>query len=209
MKKVTTQYYNSIETLPLYNFDKYRTTRDLNWFVVGYDGRQTKINTLELELVEKAILDEYFTAIDDRSFTNRMQKLVQIEELKLKYNIVKSLINRMWLGFADNQMETRLIFIRQLAKHGKGFSIPEINSIDGDAFELKRVNTAADGLLTKIHLIENELKKDENKESASLHNQMRMVEIGLGYHYRLDSKAISVLEWISECKLLEEKAKQN
>jgi len=169
MKKVTKQYYNSIETLPLYNFDKYRTTRDLNWFVIGYDGRQAKINTLELELVEKAILDEYFMAIDDRSFTNRMQKLVQIEELKLKYNIVKSLINRMWLGFADNQMDTRLIFIQQLAKHGKGFSIPEINSIDGDAFELQRVNTAADGLLTKIHLIENELKKDENKESASLH----------------------------------------
>jgi len=38
---------------------------------------------------------------------------------------------------------------------------------------------------------------------------MRMVEIGLGYHYRLDPKAISVLEWIYECKLLEEKAKQN
>lgn len=42
MKVTKQQYYDSIETLPLYNFDKYRNTKDLNWFIEGYDGRQTK-----------------------------------------------------------------------------------------------------------------------------------------------------------------------
>jgi hypothetical protein len=209
MKKVTYKLYNTIEELPLYNFDKYRNTHDLNWFVIGYDGRQTKIKNLELEMCEKNILDEYFKAIDDRSFSSRLQKLVQIEDLKLKYNVVKSLINRMWLGFGDNQMETRLIFIQQLAKHGKGFSIPEINTKDGDAEELIKVNNAAEGLKTRIHLLENELKKDENKESSSLAKQLQIATIGLQYPYRLNPKEITVSEWIEICKLLEEKAKQN
>jgi len=207
--KLNEKYYNSIDTLPLYNFDKYRNTKDCNWFIVSFDGRQTKEKTLELELIEKAILDEYFKAIDDRSFTSRLQKLTQIEDLKLKYNVIKSLINRMWLGFGDNQMETRLIFIKQLAKHGKGFSIPEINSKDGDAEELLRINTSCEGLKTKFHLLENELKKDEVKESASLAKQLQIATIGLQYPYRLNPKEITVSEWIEICKLLEEKAKQN
>jgi hypothetical protein len=209
IRKISQKYYNSIDVLPLYNFDKYRNTKDLNWFIQGFDGRQTKIHTLELEMCEKTILDEYFKAIDDRSFSSRLQKLTQIEDLKLKYNVVKMLINRMWLGFADSQMEMRLIFIQQLAKHGRGFSIPEINSKDGDAEELVKVNNAAEGIKTRIHLLENELKKDEVKESSSLAKQLQIATIGLQYPYRLNPKEITVSEWIEICKLLEEKAKQN
>ena len=118
MRLIKTKYYDTIETLPLYNFDKYRNTRDFNWFVIGYDGRQTKQSNPSLEAIEKVILDEYFKAIDDRSFTNRLQKWAEIEVLKTKYFVVKSLINRMWLGFGNNQMELRLLFVKELAKHG-------------------------------------------------------------------------------------------
>ena len=209
MKAIKQEYYDSIEILPLYNFDKYRNTKDINWFIIGFDGRQKKETSLELELVEKTILDEYFKAIDDRSFSNRLQKLAQIEELKLRYNIIKSLIARIWLGFGDAQMEIRLLFIRELAKYGKGFAISEINTIDGEIEELNRVNLSADGLKTKIHLLENELKKDEVKESESLARQLQIATISLQYPYRLNPKEITVSEWIEICKLLEEKAKQN
>lgn len=209
MKKTLIEYYNSIDNLPLYNFDKYRNTRDLNWFIIGFDGRQTKVKTVELELCEKNILDEYFKAINDRSFSSRLQKLTQIEDLKLKYNVIKSLINRLWLGFADSQMEARFIFIQQLAKHGKGFSIPEINTTQGDELELIRVNNACEGIKTRISLLEIELKKDEIKESTSLTKQLQIATIGLQYTYRLNPKEITVSEWIEICKLLEEKAKQN
>ena len=66
MKLTKTKYYDSIETLPLYNFDKYRNTRDLNWFIIGFDGRQTKQSNPSLEAIEKVILDEHLKAIDDR-----------------------------------------------------------------------------------------------------------------------------------------------
>jgi len=207
MKLTKPQFYNSIDTLPLYNFDKYRTTTDLNWFVIGYDGRQTKLKSELLQPIEKSILDEYFKAIDDRSFTNRLQKWYEIETLKIKYNVVKSLINRMWLGFSNGQMEIRLILVRELARHG--FKMSEINTVDGDKAELRRLNTGCEGIKTRISLIEIELKKDANIESVSLAKQLQIATIGLQYPYRLNPKEITLLEWIEISKLLEEKAKQN
>jgi len=207
MKAIKQQYYESIETLPLYNFDKYRNTKDLNWFIFGYDGRQTKQNSNQLHEIEKVILDEYFKAIDDRSFTNRLQKWGEIEALKLKYHVVKSLINRMWLGFGNEQMETRLLFIKELARHG--YKMSEVNTIDGDAIELQRLNTACEGIKTKISLVEMELNKDAKIETTSLAKQLQIATIGLQYPYRLNPKEITVSEWIEICKLLEEKAKQN
>jgi len=201
------KYYDTIETLPLYNFDKYRTTTDLNWFRQDYDGRQTKIKNEALQPIEKVVLDEYFKAIDDRSFTNRLQKWCEIETLKLKYHVVKSLINRMWLGFGDKEMETRLIFVKELAGHG--FKMSEINTVDGDAVELQRLNTGCEGIKTRISLIEIELKKDANIESVSLAKQLQIATIGLQYPYRLNPKEITLLEWIEITKLLEEKSKQN
>lgn len=207
MRLTKTQYYESIETLLLYNFDKYRNTKDSNWFIIGYDGREKKIQNEQLQLIEKTILDEYFKAIDDRSFTNRLQKWAEIEALKLKYHVVKSLINRMWLGFGNEQMETRLLFIKELEKHG--LKMPEINSIDGDAVELQRLNAGCEGIKTKIALIDLELNKDAKVESTSLAKQLQIATIGLQYPYRLNPKEITVLEWVEICKLLEEKSKQN
>jgi hypothetical protein len=200
-------YYDSIETLPLYNFDKYRITKDLNWFIEKYDGRQKKSESPELLEIEKTILDEYFKAIDDRSFTNRLQKWAQIDSLTLKYSVVKSLIARMWLGFSDDQMGARLSFIQQLTAHG--FKMLEINTSEGDAKELMRLNTACEGLKTRIAILESEINLDAKKESVSLAKQLQIATLGLSYPYRLNPKEITVLEWVEITKLLEEKSKKN
>ena len=202
-----TKYYDSIETLPLYNFDKYRSTKDLNWFIVGYDGRQKKVINAELSNIEKTILDQYFKAIDDNTFINRLKKWGEIETLKTKYFVVKSLVNRLWLGFGDDDMGTRLLMIKELKRHG--FTIPEINTLEGDREMLILINSGVEGIKTQIHLIEKELVVEGRKESYDLNKQLRILEIGLGYNYRINSKQITVKEWISECKLLEEKSKQN
>jgi DNA-binding transcriptional MerR regulator len=207
MKLTKTQYYESIDTLPLWNFDRYKSTKDLNFFVVGYDGRQKKLVNQKLQLLEKSILDEYFKAIDDRSFTAKMQKWVKIDYLKLKYHVVTSLIARMWKGFADDQMDLRLQFIKELASHG--FKIPEINTNLGDKEELERLSQGAEGIKTQIHILEKELVKDGNNETISLHRQLQIATLGLNYPYRLNAKEITVSEWIEITKLLEEKSKQN
>ena len=173
-----TKYYDSIETLPLYNFDKYRSTKDLNWFIIGYDGRQKKVINAELSNIEKTILDQYFKAIDDNSFINRLKKWGEIETIKTRYFVVKSLVNRLWLGFGDDDMETRLLMIKELKRHG--FSMPEINNLEGDREMLLLINSGVEGIKTQIHLIEKELVVEGRKESSSLIRQIQIVTIGLG-----------------------------
>ena len=202
-----TKYYDSIETLPLYNFDKYRSTKDLNWFIVGYDGRQKKVINAELSNIEKTILDQYFKAIDDNSFINRLKKWGEIETLKTKYFVVKSLVNRLWLGFGDDDMETRLLMIKELKRHG--FSMPEINTLEGDREMLLLINLGVEGIKTQIHLIEKELVVEGRKESSSLIRQIQIVTIGLGYPHPLNARTLTVAEWIELTKILEEKSKQN
>lgn len=207
MKPTTTQYYNSIETLPLYNWDKYLSTKDLNWFIIGFDGRQTKIVNDELKQLEASLQDEYFKAINDRSFTLKLQKWAKIDNLTTKYNIVNILIQRMWKGFADCQMETRYLFIEQLNLHG--FPMPKINTVEGDAEELIRISTECQGIKNQIILLQNELKVEGKKETVSLQKQLLIVSMALTLGYRLNSKEITTLEWIEMCKLMEEKAKNN
>ena len=202
-----TKYYDSIETLPLYNFDKYRSTKDLNWFMIGYDGRQKKIINAELSNIEKTILDQYFKAIDDNSFINRLKKWGEIETLKTKYFVVKSLVNRLWLGFGDDDMETRLLMIKELKRHG--FTIPEINTLEGDKEYLLLINSGVEGIKTQIHLIKKELVVEGRKETSSLIKQIQIVTIGLGYPHPLNARTLTVAEWIELTKILEEKSKQN
>ena len=104
--------YDSIETLPLYNWDKYLNTKDTNWFLVDFDGRQKKVDPLLG--IEIKIIDEYFKALDDRSLSIKLQKWAKIDNLITKYNIVNHLLDRLSIGFADMQLDTRLLFVKEL-----------------------------------------------------------------------------------------------
>jgi len=195
--------YDNIETLPLYNWDKYLSTKDTNWFRNDFDGRQSKHDPFLKE--EESILEEYFTAINDRSFTIKLQKWAKINNLMTKYNVVNALLDRFAMGFADIQLEMRLEFVKQLKLHG--FKMSEVNTTDGDIEDIIRIRQEVQGIKTKIKLLEGELKEDGRKESVSLQRQLQIATIGLGYPYRLNPKEISVAEWIEICKMLEEQNK--
>jgi len=203
MNNNDTKVYDNIETLPLYNWDKYLSTKDTNWFRNDFDGRQSKHDPFLKE--EESILEEYFTAINDRSFTIKLQKWAKINNLMTKYNVVNALLDRFAMGFADIQLEMRLEFVKQLKLHG--FKMSEVNTTDGDIEDIIRIRQEVQGIKTKIKLLEGELKEDGRKESVSLQRQLQIATIGLGYPYRLNPKEISVAEWIEICKMLEEQNK--
>lgn len=199
-------YYTGIDTLPLYNFNKYRKDRNVNWFRVGYNGGELRNTDDKLVDIEKIVLEEYFKAIDDRSFVNRLHKIAKIESMRLKYVVVKSLVSRLWKGFGDDA-EKRLLYIKELARHG--FKMPELNTLEGDMNALIDLDTACEGIKTGIIIIENELKLNEQIEEVSLERQLQIATIGLNYPHRLNPKEITVLDWIEICKLLDEKSKKN
>jgi hypothetical protein len=200
------EYYDSIEVLPLYNWDKYTTTRDNNWLIIGFNGRQTKIDNEELTALEGKLQEEYFKAVDDRTFTKKLQKWAKIDNLRTRYNIISLLCKRLWLGFGDMQMELRQQYIEIINKFG--FNMPIINTVEGDAEEIALITQAMQNIKTQIEMLESELKTDDKKQTYSLNKQMVLVGLSLGLPYKINPKETTVMEWVELCKLLEEKNNQ-
>jgi len=200
------EYYDSIEVLPLYNWDKYTTTRDNNWLIIDFNGRQPKIDNDELTALEGKLQEEYFKAVDDRTFVKKLQKWAKIDNLLTRYNVIAMLCQRLWLGFGDMQMELRQNYIEIINKFG--FNMPLINTVEGDAEEIALITNSMQNIKTQIEMLESELKTDEVKQTYSLNKQMVLVSLGLGLAYKIDAKQTTVSEWIELCKLLEEKNAQ-
>ena len=200
------EYYDSIEVLPLYNWDRYTTTRDNNWLIIDFNGRQPKIDNDELTALESKLQEEYFKAVDDRTFVKKLQKWAKIDNLRTRYNVIAMLCQRLWLGFGDMQMELRQQYIEIINKFG--FNMPLINTVEGDAEEIALITQSMQNIKTQIEMLESELKTDEKKQTYSLNKQMVLVSLGLGLAYKIDAKQTTVSEWIELCHLLEEKNAQ-
>jgi len=211
MKKIESELkcYEGIEDLILYNFDRYMATKDNNWFIIGYSGRETKIESESLKLIEETILEEYFTAIDDRGFKNKIQTWAKIDNLVTKCTIVSELINVISMGFdlSVEGQEMRFKFIKMLEAYR--FKMPLMNSPHGDMLECERILNELQGIKTQIAILQNGLKEDSKQEKITLQRQLQIATIALSYPYRLNPKEITVAEWIEIGKLMEEKAKHN
>jgi len=206
------EYYDSIDTMPLYNFDRYTATRDYSWFWIGFTGKETKLTDNEIEdvkVIENALMEEYFIRIDDSVLISKMRKLAQIDSLITKYKVVHSLIEIMWSGFPSTieGEEMRQQFIETLSS--AGYEMPVFNSPDGDKEELKKIASKLEALKNKIRIIEAGLKEDGKKESTDINRQLQIATRALDYKFMLKSKEISVGEWIGICKDLKDLSKKN
>jgi hypothetical protein len=203
------KYYESIEDLVLYNFDRYMATKDNNWFIIGYSGRETKIDNEQLKKVEERILEEYFTAIDDRGFKNKLQTWAKIDNLITKYNVVSEMVKIFSNGFdlSIEGQEIRYKYIEMFKNYG--FKLPLMNSISGDIEQCNMILHQLQGIKTQISLLQSTLKEDGQHQKITLQRQLQIATIALSYPYRLNPKEITVAEWIEIGKLMQEKAKQN
>lgn len=201
------ELYTSIDTLLLFNWDRYLATKDNNWFIIGYDGRQTKVQSDVLTTLEAALQDEYFTEIDDNDFRKKIQKWAKIDNLATKYNYVSSLLQIMFMGFGNHEMELRLNYIQMLAKHG--FRMSTVNTIDGDGVELTRIHQELQGVKTQIKILNDELKEDGIKEHRSLGLQLKIMTKAFEFTVALTARELTVKEWIELGKELQHLSKKN
>ena len=198
---------HTFEDITLFKWDRFIATNDANWFRVDFDGRQAKIDTPELNTAKDAIVDAYFNAVENKAFENKMKAWAKIDYLKVKHQTVSMLLDRMFLGFADFQMETRLLFIRELKSHG--YKMQEINTIEGDFEEIKRLRNALEGIKTQIAVLSQGLQKEAVADKNNLSREMILVSMGLQLGYQINAKTTLLTDWIEMCKLLKEKQKQN
>lgn len=201
-------HFDNIDHLTLYRWDKYTQTKDNNWFLVDYDGRQKKISNPELDKVEESLQDQYFKAVDDRSFSLKIQKWAKIGCLQSKYHAVDSLLSCMWMGFGSDkkEQEQRFLIIKELKSWG--FKFPEINTIGEDLLLIVDYRKALEGIKTQIAMLSDELKEDGRKEQTNLYKQIAIAKHALK-GYEMNPRTMVVSEWIEICKLVQEIAKQN
>lgn len=203
-------FYTTIEELPLYKFDKYLQSKDVNWFRKTYTGQEKKIKPSQAHSdLEFEILDQYYKAVDDKAFIEKLQKWAKIQVLRTKYVVCINLVQRIYVGFHDE--ETRFKFIDALASHG--YKISKINNRAGEVEELQVALQQIEGIKNQIHILEEQLQEEGRKESHNLTKQIKFVELNLGakYHHqiKINPKETSVAEWIEYQKELKELVEQN
>ena len=161
-----------------------------------------------MDKLEESIQDQYFTAIDDRSFSLKIQKWAKIGYLRQKYDVVDALLNRMWSGFGDDlqQQEVRFLIIKELRLWG--FKFPELNSVVDDRELIINFRKSLEGIKTQIAIISNELVDDGKKESKNLYAQIVIAKSSLP-NYEMNPRVMVLSEWIEICKIIQEIAKKN
>ena len=206
-------YYDDIEILPLWSFNKYKKTKDLNFLIEGYDGRQPKVTDeailTKLKEIEEKVITQYFEALDDYSYQIRLRKVAQLEVINTRYITVMVILDRLSRGFGDSkeQLEVRYEYISTLAK--LGFKMPVVNSIEGDMMEVIRISNEVKGLKNKANILISELKIEGKNEEVDINKQLIQISRALELGYKLAPKEISVLEYIQYMKLVEDKIKQD
>ena len=197
--------YQSIDELPIYNFDRFLATQDNNWMLKDYDGRATRIDigTPEIEIME-----QYYNALQDRNFEVKLQKWAKIDNLIAKYKAVAEIIFIMYAGFENTILgqELRFALIQELKAWR--YKMPEINSVIGDIENLNRISSELQGIKNQIAILQNELKDDGKKENISLYKQLAIIQMGLEIA-PINPRKVVVAQWIEYVKIMQEKAKQN
>jgi hypothetical protein len=201
-KEPKIQFYDSLEDLPLFNWHKMHEKNEVNWLIIGFDGRQKLIKNNELFLIKRKLEDEYFVLWDDDNFKQTLEKRNEINYYIGLYENVKAILDRMWLGFHISQLESRLIYIRQLK--ALRYIMPEINSLQGDKEELERLYQQNEGVKTKINLLVDDIKVEGTKVTKRLNTELAIVSKILELGYAIDSKSISVADWIDLQKQAQE-----
>lgn len=186
-------YLNSLDLVSAYAWSKMQEENDYNWLRDGFDGRQKRIKDISLEQIRKDLEDKAFLLMDDDNFNTILSKRMEIYKYAEKYELVKTILQRMWMGFGDMQMENRLVFIQKLKL--LGFKMSELNSVEGDRIELERLFSQVEGIKTKINLLIDDIKVEGSKVTRSLNkdiiNVCKIVECEMQ-----DAKKISQAFWI-------------
>jgi len=195
------KFYDSLDDIPLFSWDKFMTQDNDNWLIQGFDGRQPIVKDDKLTEIAIKLKDEYFDIAGGDMFVQKLQKGAKRDYLLLKYDTIKHLLELFMNDAVINNAETRLFCIQQLRKFG--YDLPEINDYEGDVIANNGVISSMDGIITQIHIINDDLKRETAK--SNLNKELILVSMGLELGYRLNAKAISVTEWLEYVNLLKEK----
>ena len=197
--------YKSCGDIPIKNFDIISKTNDYRYLVVGYNGYdEIKVPKGANERWQ-AIKNEWIELIDDNEMAYYYQLVSDVVYLQTRYNIVKKLLEQMFVREMDN--ETLEMYIEALAEWRYKWNRKIANSTNGKLKEIKRLLNQHKASENKINLKVSELEDLKQKYSlddspTTLEKQVVSVEYVTGL--KIDTNKDSALKWLEAVKLAEQ-----
>lgn len=192
-EKIT--FYRKCDEMPLWNFNKYLKTNDLKYFTKEFKEHK------DLQDIMTDFFGEYLELTKNQSVVNRFGVMHKIMLLRIKYDTVTIILKALWNYPKDMPIEGFKELISALEKWN--YRIDK----EKDPFkQFEQIHNRLQGILTKIELLEDEITKEDVKESKTIESQMLSVSRIL--ELRINAKEITVSEWVEMCKQADEVIKE-
>lgn len=195
-KNTSNNIYRKCDEMPLWNFQKYLETNDLKYFTK--ELKEVK----DLHLVMNDFFVEYLELTQNNLVYQRFSKIYKLLKLEGKFNcvtlILKSLYNY------DKGLDIEMFHQLTWELEKWNYRIDRSKDIFS---QIESINQRLQNVKTQIEVLQLELKKDDQQESQSIESQLISVSRILELKYKLDSKEITVKEWIEFQKQAEKTIK--
>jgi len=195
-KNISVNIYKKCDEMPLWNFQKYLETNELKYFTK--ELKEVK----NLHLVMNDFFVEYLELTQNNAVYQRFSKIYKLLKLEGKFNcvtlILKSLYNY------DKGLDIEMFHQLTWELEKWHYRIDRSKDIFS---QIESINQRLQNVKTQIEVLQLELKKDDQQESQSIESQLISVSRILELKYKLDSKEITVKEWIEFQKQAEKTIK--
>jgi len=171
--------FDSCDTLPLYNFIKITTTKDLKWLIK--EGNPTN-----LDEVWANIFSEYSEMSADQSTSHMLQLAIKISYLENRLTHIQSIVDYL----ATKRNEELITLLKNM---GFKFAFVDLEK------DLKRTVTVAKSDIVKLQKAQADYEKNISKDGDITEGHYNKTLAGLSKHYGyLPNKfKISVTDYVS------------
>jgi hypothetical protein len=189
-------FYNSIRTIPVYNFYLLHQEKDLRYlhrnFEEGSDEQLSEEQIIEAESIKASLMEDYIDALSDGKGRSDMLIVGQIGDMEVEIMVIGSILQMMILNPSE-ALKTCL----------KDWKYP--TDIEKAKKKLDGVKFRHSILVSKNkHLFE---KEDKDKDvQYDLYKDVVLLEQSLGSTL-IDPKTCVLEKWINYLKLAKEKNK--
>lgn len=189
-------FYDKCENMPLWNFQKYLETNDLRYFTKEFKEHK------DLNDIMINFFGEYLELTKNQTVINRFELMHKIMRLQSKYNTVSLILKALYNYPTFCKIEKFTELVKELEKWN--YRIDRSKDI---FTQLEKISNRLQGILTQIELLEDQIKPEGEKESKSIESQILSVTRALDLRYQINSKEITVSQWVELCNQADETIK--
>lgn len=183
--KTQITFYEHPSEMPLFNFLKYLESRDLKYFTKEHKEHKDLFDIMTI------FFGHYLELSKNNSILNRFGVIHDIMRYQRKYRTVDLLVKTLYNFPPKGDMKQFNELVEQLEKWN--YKIDKTKDIFS---QLENISARIQGIKTKIALLEDQLKEEDNKTVVTIESQIISVERILELRYKINPKEITVLEWI-------------